>query len=216
MGCGYGGLLRRIWESNIVWLAMGCDIAGRMCKQARRLNKKLGCDRDITIREESYLDVSVRDESRDLVISMDALLHVGPELQQQAIREAMRVLRPGGWMIFSDIMQHEVVDPEKMKPIYDRIHLSKMGTVSNYKAALEANGFTDIQFEAHSSNVASHYGSVREVLLEKGDSVGVSKEYATKMEFGLRTWVELAPKNIVWGFVSAQKTKMIHAADQLA
>lgn len=95
MGCGYGGLLRRLWESDVVWSAIGCDIANKMCRQAQRLNADLGCDKDITILEESYLDVSVADESVDLVTSMDALLHVGPENQHKAIAEAARVLRPG-------------------------------------------------------------------------------------------------------------------------
>lgn len=206
MGCGYGGLLRRLWEAGIVWSAVGVDIAGKMCEQARRLNLELGCDKDIDILEESYLHVSIPDESVDLVISMDALLHVGPAGQRKAIKEAARVLRPGGWMIFTDILQQEVVDPVEMQPIYDRIHLSKLGTVSNYKESMEGIGFRKFGFEEHSSNVSAHYGTVREVLLEKGDSIGVSKEYAEKMESGLCTWRDLAPKNIVWGFTMAQKT----------
>ena len=209
MGCGYGGLLRRLWEAGIVWSATGVDIAQKMCEQARRLNRAISCDKDIDILEESYLHVTVPDESVDLVISMDALLHVGPEGQQKAIKEAARVLRPGGWMVFTDILQQEVVDPVEMQPIYDRIHLSKLGTISNYKEAMEAVGFRKFRFEEHSSNVSAHYGTIREVLLEKGDSIGVSKEYTEKMESGLCTWRDLAPKNIVWGFVTAQKTEKV-------
>lgn len=205
-GCGFGGLLRRMWESNLVWSAVGCDISSRMCAQARRLNQALGCDKDIEILEESYLDVSMPDESADLVISMDALLHVGPERQRRAIQEAARILRPGGWMIFTDIMQAESVDRNEMQPIYDRIHLSEMGTVSNYRSAMEEAGFSKFEQEMHSANVSSHYGTIHEVLMEKGDSVGLSAEYSRKMETGLRMWRDLAPKNIVWGFLMAQKT----------
>ena len=209
MGCGYGGLLRRAWESGIVWSAVGCDISGRCCDQARRLNEELKCDQDITILEESYLDVDVPDESADLVISMDALLHVGPERQRRAVLEAARILRPGGWMIFTDIMQQEEVDPEEMQPIYDRIRLSKMGTVSNYKYALNEAGLTKFEFKSLSPNVSVHYGSVLEVLLEKGPSMGLSDEYFTNMKKGLTMWRDLAPKNLVWGFVVAQKTEKV-------
>jgi SAM-dependent methyltransferase len=201
-GCGYGGLLRRLYETGLVWSATGCDISGKMCEQARRLNVTQGSEKHINILEESYLDVSVPDGSTDLVISMEALLHVGPERQRRAIQEASRILRPGGWIIFSDIMQQEVVDPVEMQPIYDRIQLSKMGTVSNYKSALEECGFTDFHFDSHSSNVSEHYGSIREVLLEKADSIGISKDYASKMETGLKAWRDCAPKNIEWGFMS--------------
>lgn len=209
MGCGYGGLLRRLWEEGVVWSATGCDISVKMCEQASRLNAKLGCDKDIQILEESYLDVSVPDESIDLVISMEALLHVGPEGQRKAVKEAARVLRPGGWMIFTDIMQKEDVNPVEMQPIYDRIHLSKMGTVANYKQAMNEFGFRKFEHLPASSNVSTHYGTIREVLLEKGDKIGLSKEYQTKMEAGLRAWRDLAPKNIDWGFVMAQKLEKV-------
>jgi sarcosine/dimethylglycine N-methyltransferase len=205
MGCGFGGLLRRIWEAKLVSKATGCDISAKMCDQARRLNQQLGCSKDITILEESYLDITMAEASADLVISMDALLHTGPEGQRQAVQEATRILRPGGWMIFSDIMQQEEVDQVEMQPIYDRIHLDKLGTVSNYKSAFEQAGFTNFSFEEHSSNVSTHYGTIREVLHEKANGIGLSEEYTEKMSAGLQVWKELAPKNIVWGFVCAQK-----------
>ena len=144
MGCGYGGLLRRLHKEDLVWRATGCDFSHGMCKKARLQNDRIGAK--ITILEESYLDVSLENESVDLVVSMDALLHVGPDGQKIAIKEACRVLRPGGWMTFSDIMQQEVVDVDEMQPIYDRIHLSKMGTPSHYKECLEKNGLTDFTF----------------------------------------------------------------------
>jgi len=210
MGCGYGGLLRRLWKEDLVWRATGCDYSYGMCKGARDVNNRVGADDKIKILEESYLDVSLGDESVDLVISMDALLHVGPSGQKIAIKEACRVLRPGGWMIFSDIMQQEVVDENEMQPIYDRINLSKMGTPSHYKECLEENGFTDFTFTPFSSNVSTHYGTVRQVLVEKKDTINVSPAFVSKMETGLKVWSELAPKNIVWGFMAARKSTPIN------
>ena len=209
MGCGYGGLLRRLWKQGLVWRATGCDIASRMCSQARSLNAKIGADADLKILEESYLSVSIPDESVDLVISMDALLHIGPQGHAAVMKEASRVLRPGGWIVFCDIMEQEVVDPQEMQPIYDRIHLSKLGTVSNYETCLADAGFSKFDFEPHSGNVASHYGTVRKVLAEKQDSLPLSKNFIERMSAGLATWEKLAPKNIVWGFVSAQKTEKL-------
>merc|ERR1711957_161380 len=159
--------------------------------------------------EQSYLQVSVGDESADVVISMDALLHVGPERQKLAIKEAYRILRPGGWMIFSDIMQDEIVDSAEMQPIYDRINLSKMGTVSNYKSALESSGFTNFFTDLHSENIADHYGHVLEVTQSKGSEIGLSETYLKKAEAGLKVWKENSPGNIVWGFVGAQKTHKV-------
>jgi ubiquinone/menaquinone biosynthesis C-methylase UbiE len=209
MGCGYGGMLRRLWKEGMVWRAVGADISARMCAQAKRLNAKCGAGNNIEILEQSYLDMSVPAESADLVISMDALLHVGPERQRSAIAEAARILRPGGWLIFSDIMQEEEVDAEAMAPIYKRIHLSKMGTVSNYKSALEECGLHNIHTDLFSDNISKHYGSVLEVLQEKGSDFGISPEFQAKMEEGLTVWKTKSPGNIVWGFVAAQKTEKV-------
>lgn len=205
MGCGYGGLLRRLWKQGLIWRATGVDIASKMCAKARQHNVAIGADADVTVLEESYLGVSMADESVDLVISMDALLHVGPSGHETAIREAARVLRPGGWMIFCDIMEQPNVDPVEMQPIYDRIHLSKLGTVEHYRKSLQDAGFGKFCFEPHSENVAAHYGSVREVLVEKQDTIQVSKAFLNKMQAGLAVWERLAPQNIVWGFMSSQK-----------
>eukprot|EP00980_Cylindrotheca_fusiformis_P010804 scaffold2442_cov146-Cylindrotheca_fusiformis.AAC.19 len=210
LGCGYGGLLRRLWQEGMVWHGQGVDLSARMCAQARRLNAEMGCDQDIQILEESYLDVSIPNESGDVVISMDALLHVGPEGQARAMAEAARILRPGGWIVFSDIMQEEeLADPEAMAAIYDRIHLSKMGTVSHYKNVLEKTGFSNFSVETFSDNISTHYGKVLEVLEAKGDALGISKEYQTKAGAGLKVWRDSSKGNIVWGFIAAQKTHKV-------
>jgi len=212
LGCGYGGLMRRLWKEGLVWKATGCDISGKMCEQARRRNVDIGADKDIDILEQSYLQVSVGDESADLVISMDALLHAGPARQRKAVLEAARMLRPGGWMIFSDIMQGETVNAEEMQPIYDRISLSKMGTIKNYQEALEACGFTNFSSDLHSENIPEHYGSILTILEEKGEAIGLSQQYIEKAKKGLKVWRDNSPGNIVWGFVIAQKTMKVDLA----
>ena len=222
MGCGYGGLNRRLYKEGLVWKAIGCDISHRMCANARKRNAELllaskessSSDDELLstleIKAESYLQISVPDESADVVISMDALLHVGPERQRRAVAEAARILRPGGWMIFSDIMQSEVLASEEdMQPIYDRINLSKMGTVSNYQSALEECGFSNISTDLNSENIATHYGHVLTVTEEKGASIGLSESYLESAKAGLKVWKEKSPGNIVWGMIAAQKTHKV-------
>lgn len=209
LGCGYGGILRRLWSEGLVWSAVGCDISHKMCLHSRRRNVDVGADKDIEILEESYLQLSVQDESADLVISMDALLHVGPDRQRKVMKEAARILRPGGWIIFSDIMQEETVDAVTMQPIYDRINLSKMGTVSNYHDALTKCGFTNFMTELHSENIPVQYGCILTALEERGDEIGLSRQYQEKAKKGLQVWRDNSPGNIVWGFVAAQKTSKV-------
>mmetsp|Transcript_49081 Transcript_49081/g.59211 ORF Transcript_49081/g.59211 Transcript_49081/m.59211 type:complete len:561 (+) Transcript_49081:39-1721(+) len=211
MGCGYSSLLRHMWREKLLWSGVGVDLSSEMCSRSKVMNAKFDseCNKNVRIIEGSFLDIDVRDESADLVVSIDSLLHVGPVRQHRAVQEAARILRPGGWMIFSDIMQSEDADADEMQPIYDRINLSKMGTVSNYKTALEKYGFTNFQVDLHSDNIATHYGKVREVMEEQGSSCGISDSYLSKMAQGLSMWEELGPKNIVWGIIAARKTQKV-------
>ena len=208
-GCGYGGLLRRLYDMGVVWSAIGCDISTKMCTQARQFNIQHGSDAHITILEESYLNTSIPDDTADLVISMESMLHVGPHRHHRVVREASRILRPGGWFIFTDIMERDDVDPDEMQPIYDRIRLTSMGTVSNYKDAMAEAGFTSIRFLPHSSNISIHYGNVLQLLSEKGTSIGLSPEFFTKMEHGLRVWRDMASNHLEWGFICGQYTRKV-------
>mmetsp|Transcript_21236 Transcript_21236/g.59060 ORF Transcript_21236/g.59060 Transcript_21236/m.59060 type:complete len:623 (-) Transcript_21236:102-1970(-) len=218
MGCGFGGLIRRFYREGLVWRATGCDISHRMCAVARKRNAELlGKNGDdpstLEVLAESCLQMSVGNESADVVVSVDSLLHVGPERQRKAVAEAARMLRPGGWMIFSDIMQDEVPESqEDMQPIYDRINLTKMGTVSNYISALETCGFTNISTDLHSENVSTHYGNVLAVTEEQGTEIGLSEQYLAKATVGLKVWKEKSPGNIVWGIICAQKTHEVDLA----
>jgi sarcosine/dimethylglycine N-methyltransferase len=126
--------------------------------------------------------------------------------------EAARMLRPGGWVIFSDIMQEETVNADEMSPIYDRINLSKMGTVRNYREALELCGFSNFTTDLHSDNISEHYGSILTILEERGDDIGLSPQYQEKAKKGLQVWRDNSPGNIVWGFLAAQKTQKVDLA----
>jgi hypothetical protein len=107
-------------------------------------------------------------------------------------------------------MQEEEVDADAMKPIYERINRSKMGTVSNYKTALEecmwiAQLTLRLTF-IRRAVISEHYGSVLEVLKEKGQDFDIAPDFHAKMEEGLNVWKTKSPGNIVWGCVVAQKT----------
>jgi sarcosine/dimethylglycine N-methyltransferase len=213
-GCGYGGLLRRLYREGVIWTGIGCDISNQMCQQARLLNQQQGIDTDtVQIVEESFLQLSAMDESVDFVVSMDSLLHVGPDRQRSSIQEAARILRPGGWLVFTDICERENMGLQEMLPIYDRIHLTEMGTVSNYVDAMKECGFTSVEATPYSSSdVSNHYGSIHQVLLEQKDSLGVSKEYFEKTEQGLRRWRDGAKDKLVWSLFCGQKTRKVDLA----
>lgn len=64
----------------------------------------------------SFFDTQMPAESMDAVLSQDAFSHASTE-HHRAIEEAARVLKPGGLMAFTDLMQTGNADPAKLAEV---------------------------------------------------------------------------------------------------
>lgn len=203
MGCGYGGLLRNMVRKNMIWSAVGVDISGRMIDACRRLSKDVP---SLTFYRESIMNTSVAQEGIDLCISTDSLLHVGPGNHEAVLREAWRVLRPGGRMIFTDIVGLPSAPPEA-KILYERIGLQSFQTIEGYFETAKKLGFGEMSFEDHSENVTVHYSNILEALEGLWDKkeIDIKEESKNRMVDGLTKWRDLAPSCLQWGVISMRK-----------
>ena len=78
----------------------------------RKRNKEEGLEHLVSCPGElSCFDTGLEANSYDLVTSQDALMHCGNE-RYRAIKEAARILKPGGFMSFTDPMQSNTADPQ--------------------------------------------------------------------------------------------------------
>jgi SAM-dependent methyltransferase len=240
LGCGYGGLLRKFrdygflrhgefgWAGNvsqctikacahfnmwcgIVLVGVGVDFSARMCQQCVQNNVFSGMDSAIEVRNESYLDTSLDAEVVDVCVSMESFLHVGVERHRQVLLEAYRVLRPGGWLLFSDIMECPHVDPEEMRPFYERLNVSKLGSVTSYTKIAEEVGFRSISYVSHSEDVCTHYDAINRMVVayrrhpDPAKRLDVSQEFYEYLEQSIRGWAELAAGRIEWGIFVCRK-----------
>lgn len=99
VGCGLGYALRRYAAARRI-TAHGLDYASNMVAMARERLAEAAPELAITFREGSVAELPFEDASFDVVTShrcLMALLDWG--LQQQALREIHRVLRPGGTLV---------------------------------------------------------------------------------------------------------------------
>ena len=97
VGCGTGVLTRVLAGWQNVATVVGVDPAASLISEARRLAAGQG---NVTFKEADGRSLSFEDRSFDVVVFDSTLSHVpGPE---HALAEALRVLRPKGWIAAFD------------------------------------------------------------------------------------------------------------------
>ena len=92
-----------------------------LCKYENDYNaimtKAAGLEDMVTIPgEKSYFETGMPDSSCEVVCSQDALLHGGSE-RHRVLAEAARILKPGGRMVFTDIMRSDDASPEELEQV---------------------------------------------------------------------------------------------------
>jgi glycine/sarcosine/dimethylglycine N-methyltransferase len=204
VGAGYGGAARYLART------FGCPVTCLNLSEVenernRELNRAQGLDHLIDVVDGSFEDLPFEDNSYDLVWSQDAFLHSGD--RSRVVEEAVRVLRPGGQMIFTDPMAADGTPLSALSPILARLQLDSMGTPDFYRRNLLRLGVKSVDFQDETHQLARHYQRVLDELERREDELEghVSKEYRERMKTGLRHWVEGGKAgNLAWGIFRAK------------
>lgn len=206
LGAGYGGSMRYLARR------FGCRCVALNLSEVenardREKNAELGLDKLIEVVDGDFTNLPYEDGSFDVVWSQDAILHSGDRARVCA--EAARVLKPGGRLIFTDPMQSDDADPERLQPIYDRIHLDSLGSPGFYRQTLQGLGLEELAWEDHGDQLPRHYARVRRELEANEDVLrerGVSDDYIRKMKAGLQHWVDGGKRgDLEWGIFLFRK-----------
>jgi sarcosine/dimethylglycine N-methyltransferase len=199
LGGGFAGSARHLARKY------GCKVAVLNLSEAenergREMNKEQGLDHLIEVIDGSFDDIPYEDETFDIVWSEDAILH--SDARDQVVREAARVLKPGGEFIFTDPMQTDDCNEKELKPIYDRINLSSLGSPSFYREETKKHGLVENEFEEMPDQLTLHYYRVLQETEKSEPKLEghVSREYIENMKKGLRNWVNGGREGqLTWG-----------------
>jgi sarcosine/dimethylglycine N-methyltransferase len=200
IGAGYGGAMRRVLKAH-GGEATCLNISEVQNDTNRLRNRQQGMTDRVQVVHGVFENIPEPAASYDAVWSQDAILH--SDQRKTVLEEVFRVLKRGGYFIFTDPMQADDADPAQLQPVYDRIQLSSLGSMRFYREAAEAIGFEIVEQREMTGQLRTHYARVREDLIANYDKLresGASAAYLDKMIQGLEHWVSAADAGqLAWG-----------------
>jgi sarcosine/dimethylglycine N-methyltransferase len=206
LGAGYGGAARYL--AGTYGCRVTClNLSTVENERNRALTESAGLSDRVDVVEGSFESIPEPARSFDYVWSQDAILHSGD--REQVMAEAVRVLEPGGEIIFTDPMMADgLEDQSVLAPIYDRLHLDSLGSVEFYRDALTGLECRELGVDPRLDDLRTHYSRVGEELERRRDELTgrVSPEYIDRMLVGLGNWVGGAQAgHLAWGILHFRK-----------
>lgn len=206
IGSGYGGSARYLAKT------VGCHVTFLNLSEVqnnrnRHLSQEQGLAPLIEVIDGSFEQIPVKDGSYDLVWSQDAILHSGN--RPRVVQEVSRILKSGGELIFTDIMQREDCPAGVLQPVLDRIHLETLGSLAFYRQVTADCDMTEVQFLDLSQQLVNHYSHVLADMNQRYDSVVAScgTEYIDRMKVGLQHWIDAGKQGYLqWGILHFRKS----------
>lgn len=205
LGSGYGDTARFL-ARRCGCRVIGLNLVHSQNVHALALNRREALEGRISIAEADFARVPLPAASAQVVWSQESFLHApdrGPVLQ-----EAARLLRPGGRLIFTDLLQTGPMAVAEARLIYERVKIDSLETFDSYQAHIAAAGLRLEEVADLSQYVAGSYGdhlnSLRQHRAALVNVVGV--EYVDYTIEAMGRWVRAAEQGkLGWGMFLARK-----------
>ncbi|RBI59166.1 ubiquinone biosynthesis methyltransferase UbiE [halophilic archaeon] len=192
VGTGRGGL--PIWIAEHVGADVhGIDIDRRHVDEAEANARRRGVASNTDFEVANFLDVPYPDSTFDALSGIETVCHT--KRKKDFLREARRVLKPGGKLLLSDgfVNQYDLTtDEEKtMRTLADGWAVPRFAHVADFRAHLEDLGFTNVDFDNHRDYILP--SSRRQLflsiaitpLLKVASALGIKDESSVKQGIAL-------------------------------
>ncbi len=136
---GLGGPARYLAHSRGVHVT-GIDLNAGRVAGAAELTRLVGLEDQVEVREGDVTATGLSDAEFDAVVSQEAFLHV-PD-KAAVVREAHRVLRPGGRLVFTDWVLHAPLTDADADVLWRGLAAQTLQSISDYEALLQSAEFT--------------------------------------------------------------------------
>jgi ubiquinone/menaquinone biosynthesis C-methylase UbiE len=117
----------------------GIELTPARVKGAEELTRRVGLENSVRVIEGNVMQVPLADDSVDVVVSQEALLHV-PD-KTRALKEAHRILKPGGRLVFTDWVAHRPLSDADKALMWDGMAVTGLYSLSSYAELVGQAGF---------------------------------------------------------------------------
>jgi ubiquinone/menaquinone biosynthesis C-methylase UbiE len=165
IGSGIGGPARYI-ALRFGARVTGIDLTPEFCEVARQLTEVLGLEDRIDFKQGDALAMPFADASFDGAYSMNVSMNIRDKAGFYA--ETHRVLRPGGWLVLSEIAAGPGGAPAYPTPWARTAESSFLATPQQTRDGLEAAGFA-VSSLRETTEESLAYGARSRAMVERGE-----------------------------------------------
>ncbi|MFJ8386516.1 SAM-dependent methyltransferase [Streptomyces sp. NPDC094438] len=205
LGSGYGGPARHL-AGNFGCRVVALNISEGQNARHRKTNAERGLDGLIEVVTGSFQDIPYPAEQFDVVWSQEAFCHSGD--RKRLLGEAVRVLKPQGALVFTDLMAADATPPEALRPVVARLGVEALATPSFYRQQLAELGLGHVEFDDLSGQLLTHYLRLTEETRRRVAELRdvISPAYLESLLENLPRWVEACRRDqLRWGIFTCRR-----------
>lgn len=193
LGCGLGATLRSIARWRPLARLVGVTLVPWQVEQARALNNSAGLGRRIGVLLNDYQNINIEPASFDAAYALESSCHAHYPDKRVFLREAHRLLKPGGRLVIADGFLHRGKTPSGLRAcIYRKLCecwvIEELARLDLFVHELESLGFHSIQVERMQLRVAPSVCHIPWVTL---------KFLVTDVVFGKRRMTRARWNNVI-------------------
>ena len=165
IGSGIGGPAR-YFAHRFGCEVTGLDLTAEFCDVARDLTRTLDLERRVKFELGNALAMPFAQGSFDGAYSMNVSMNIADK--RAFYREIHRVLKPGGWLMLSELAKGIGGDPDYPTPWANSAHTSFLSTPEETQSGLVEAGFDVVQLQSTLERALA-FGARSRAMVERGE-----------------------------------------------